>query len=83
VFNVAGIGKADIGICVILTKINTRKVAQIEKNPNVAMMIASEGAPTRPYVAIKAIAKIHKESEIKKEVLGNSFGEIHKKSRGP
>jgi general stress protein 26 len=38
------------------TKIDTRKFSQIEKNPNVALMIASEGGSTEPYVAIRATA---------------------------
>jgi general stress protein 26 len=65
------------------TKIDTRKIAQIEKNPNVALMIASEGAPTRPYVAIRAIAKIYKEPEIKRKYWGTHLKKFIKSPEDP
>jgi general stress protein 26 len=52
------------------TKIDTRKVSQIEKNPNVALMIASEGGSTEPYVAIRATAEVHKDPETKRMLWG-------------
>ena len=57
------------------TKIDTKKVSQIEKNPNVALMIASEGDPTRPYVAIRATAEVHKKSR-GPHVCSHSFHSI-------
>lgn len=65
------------------TKIDTKKVSQIEKNPNVALMIASEGDPTRPYVAIRATAEVHKDPEMKRRLWGPHLEKFIKNPEDP
>jgi general stress protein 26 len=65
------------------TKIDTRKVSQIEKNPNVALMIASEGGPTKPYVAIRATAEVHKDPEMKRMLWGPHLEKFIKDPEDP
>jgi general stress protein 26 len=48
----------------------SRKVQQIEKNPNVALTIRREGDYANPYVMIMARAEIHRDAETKRRFWG-------------
>lgn len=64
------------------TKADSRKVSQIEKNPNAALMIAS-GTPAKPYVSIRANAEILKEPELKRRYWGPHQQEFIKNPDDP
>jgi general stress protein 26 len=48
----------------------SRKIHQIEKNPNVALTIRKEGDYANPYVIIRARAEIHRDVETKRKFWG-------------
>lgn len=49
------------------TKMNSRKVVQLEKNPEVAIAVWSGKEITDPYVEIRATGKIHTDIATKKK----------------
>jgi general stress protein 26 len=48
----------------------SRKIHQIEENPNVALTIRKEGDYSRPYVIVRARAEIHRDVETKRKFWG-------------
>jgi general stress protein 26 len=62
-------GKDDLSLTAF-TSASSRKVSQIEKNPNVALTIRNEGDFASSYVTIRAKAEIFRDPEIKRKFWG-------------
>lgn len=52
------------------TSASSRKISQIEKNPNVALTTRTEGDFASPYVAMRTKAEIFRDPEIKRRFWG-------------
>lgn len=65
------------------TKKSSRKVAQLKKNPEVAIAMWSGKEFTDPYVEIRARAEIHEDSETKKKYWNPVFVPYYKSVDNP
>jgi general stress protein 26 len=62
-------GRDDLSLTAF-TRASSRKVSQIENNPNVALTIRNEGDFASPYVTIRATAEILRDPEMKRKFWG-------------